>query len=144
MDESDPVITFNLGNVLDSLDRPQAAIMAYQQALGRDPGFAEAWVNLAALSERKGDRAATEYGLRRALAARPDCREALYGLAVLMTRDGRYAEARLLWGSYLALDLTGRERSEALRFASLCRLGAKSEAGSVRDAPLDASPGSRA
>jgi tetratricopeptide (TPR) repeat protein len=128
MDGFDPVIPFNLGNVLDSLSRPQEAVLAYQQALCRDPGFAEAWVNLAALRERMGDRAATEQGLRRALAARPDCREALYGLAVLMTRDARYADAWLLWESYLALDLAERERSEALRFVSLCRLGARSEA----------------
>ena len=61
-----------------------------------------------------------------------------------MTRDGRYAEARMFWESYLSLDLAGRERSEALRYASLCRLGAKSEAGPVRSSPPDASSGSRA
>src|SRR3954471_4215874 len=54
IDRTDPVAPFNLGNVLDSLisNRPQEAAFAYDQAV--DPRFAEAWVNLGALRERKG------------------------------------------------------------------------------------------
>src|SRR5271165_2332258 len=52
LDRNDPVIPFNLGNVLDELGRERDAEIAYRQALARDPNFLDAWFNLGVLQER--------------------------------------------------------------------------------------------
>lgn len=80
------MIPFNLGNVLDALGGPDQAPLAYRQAIARDPSFAKAWLNLAALHEGSGrvQEAIDAYG--RALEARPDYPEALFNLASVLTR----------------------------------------------------------
>ncbi len=63
LDRDDPVIPFNLGNVLDELGRERDAEIAYRQALARDPNFPDAWFNLGVLQEvggMKPSRATTE------------------------------------------------------------------------------------
>ena len=45
-DPDDPVLPFNLGNVLFGLGRIEEAAASYRAALDRDPGYAEAWNNL--------------------------------------------------------------------------------------------------
>jgi tetratricopeptide (TPR) repeat protein len=52
---------FDLGNVLDELQRPDESIAAYACAIALAPGYADAHYNLALAYERKGER-------RRALA----------------------------------------------------------------------------
>jgi tetratricopeptide (TPR) repeat protein len=52
---------FDLGNVLDELQRPDESIAAYTRAITLAPGYADAHYNLALAYERKGER-------RRALA----------------------------------------------------------------------------
>jgi tetratricopeptide (TPR) repeat protein len=47
---------FDLGNVLDELDRPDESILAYGQAIGLAPGYADAHYNLALAHERKAER----------------------------------------------------------------------------------------
>ena len=63
LDKVDPVIPFNLGNVLDELGRERAAEIAYLQALARDPNFPDAWFNLGVLQEKIGreDEALSSY-----------------------------------------------------------------------------------
>jgi tetratricopeptide (TPR) repeat protein len=46
IESADPVLHFNLGNVLFGLRRYGEAASSYQQALRWDPGYAEAWNNL--------------------------------------------------------------------------------------------------
>ena len=52
---------FDLGNVLDELQRPDESITAYRHAIALAPGYGDAHYNLALAYERKGER-------RRALA----------------------------------------------------------------------------
>ena len=47
---------FDLGNVLDELDRPDESIAAYCQAVALAPRYADAHYNLALAYERKGQR----------------------------------------------------------------------------------------
>jgi tetratricopeptide (TPR) repeat protein len=121
MDRTDPVIPFNLGNVLDAQGRPGEAVLHYRQALGRDATFGEAWINIAALQETAGRSAEAEASLRRALETRPDFDQALYNLALLMTRAKRYAEALPIWEQYLAVRPLPQKATTAMRLRALCR-----------------------
>lgn len=123
-ERTDPVIPFNLGNVLDALARPGEAAIAYQQALERDPAFAEAWVNLAGLHERAGRIQKAVECLGRAVQARPDYADALFSLASLLMRQESYREAMPLWDRYVALSPRPSETEKARRFRGLCKLAA--------------------
>jgi tetratricopeptide (TPR) repeat protein len=46
---------FDLGNVLDELERPEESIRAYQLALRLSPRYADAHYNLALAFERRGE-----------------------------------------------------------------------------------------
>jgi tetratricopeptide (TPR) repeat protein len=122
MDRADPVIPFNLGNILDALGRPREAALAYQQAIGRDATFAEAWVNLAALEEAAGRAASAELCLRRALEVQPNFGTGLYNLATALTRSERYEEAAEVWKRYLAQHPPAGDAREAIRLLLLCQL----------------------
>jgi tetratricopeptide (TPR) repeat protein len=50
----DPLLMFNLGVVLEDLDRPGAALEAYQSAIEEDPALADCHYNLARLYETLG------------------------------------------------------------------------------------------
>jgi tetratricopeptide (TPR) repeat protein len=56
--EPDAILLFNLGVLLEDLDRQQEARAAYQQAIVHDPAMADAHFNLALLHERAGERQA--------------------------------------------------------------------------------------
>ncbi len=63
----DPVLHFNLGNVLYAAEAYQDAETSYRKALSQDPNYAEAWNNLgAALTEDGNDREALK-AYRRAI-----------------------------------------------------------------------------
>jgi tetratricopeptide (TPR) repeat protein len=123
-DRSDPVIPFNLGNVLDAMGRTLEAGIAYRQAIGRDPSFAEAWMNLAALHERAGQIAETEHCLRKAVEARPDYREAVFSLAAFLTQRQKYREALPLWDRFVGFGPDAIDVEGARRKRMLCRLAA--------------------
>lgn len=121
MDPTDPVIPFNLGNLLEARGRPRDAAICWQIALERDPYFAEARYNLAIAAEQAGriDRAIDLY--LGALQAQPDYADAAHNLALLLTEEDRYAEALSAWEHYLALEPRPKEILEARRYAAYCR-----------------------
>jgi tetratricopeptide (TPR) repeat protein len=120
----DPVIPFNRGNVLDGLGQHEAAALAYYDALKRDATFAEAWLNLGAPKEARGDGAAAEGYLWQALKARPDYDLALQALADLLLRQERYRESAALWERYAKIARQPEEAARALRRAQLYRMQA--------------------
>jgi tetratricopeptide (TPR) repeat protein len=128
MDRSDPVLAFNLGNVLDAQGRPAEAILFYQQAIVRDPGFAEAWFNMAILQEVAGRFSDAVNSYRKAIEAQPGYADALYNLALLLTRREHYAAALPMWERYLDLKPTRKEGQQARRLAMMCRLQAAQRA----------------
>ncbi len=101
LDRDDPVIPFNLGNVLDELGRERDAEIAYRQALARDRNFPDAWFNLGVLQEKVGrERSAVEL------------RESLRRGAFLCQRAPQcssdpYAQASVLGGSEFARSVCG-------------------------------------
>ena len=121
IDRLDPVIPFNLGTIVDRLGRPREAMLFYQQAIGRDPDFPDAWVNMAALQEAAGETARSEESLRRALACAPAHPLALFNLGRLLTSAERFAEAVPVWERYLATSPSGEDRRTASRLRLLCR-----------------------
>jgi tetratricopeptide (TPR) repeat protein len=131
MDRSDPVLPFNLGNVLDAQGRATDAALAYQQAVMRDPGFAEAWLNLGLLKESAEDMkgAAACYG--RAVEARPDYADALFNLALVLTRREDHSLALPFWDRFLALKPSGKEAQQARRLMTLCRMHLKPSANAA-------------
>ncbi|HTV96965.1 MAG TPA: tetratricopeptide repeat protein [Steroidobacteraceae bacterium] len=52
---AEPLLSFNLGVLLEDLQRESEAIAAYRDALAQDPGLADAHFNLARLHERAGN-----------------------------------------------------------------------------------------
>ena len=53
--KTEPLLAFNLGVLLEDLDRDNDAIAAYREALALDPGLADAHFNLARLYEKASD-----------------------------------------------------------------------------------------
>ncbi len=125
LDRDDPVIPFNLGNVLDELERGRDAEIAYRQALARDPNFPDAWFNLGVLQEKIGreDEALKSY--ERAFAVEPSYADALHNAALLLMRKRQFSAAVKLLDQLVA---TSQSTSgEARRLAHLCRLELKQE-----------------
>ena len=128
MNRSDPVVPFNLGNVLDAAGREQEAVHAYFDALRRDPGFAEAWVNLGTVRERQDRSDDARECYSKALSVRPDCPEALFNLGRMLTRAQDYAAALPLWRRYLKLSLSEADLAKARRYVQLCEIGIQAAA----------------
>jgi tetratricopeptide (TPR) repeat protein len=127
LDRDDPVIPFNLGNVLDELGRERDAEIAYRQALARDPNFPDAWFNLGVLQEKLGreDEALSSY--ERAFTVEPTYVDALHNAALLLMRKHRFLQALKLLDQLVTT--TGSGSAEARRLAHLCRLELKQEQG---------------
>jgi type IV pilus assembly protein PilF len=93
---NDPEVRHNWGWYLCSNDRPKESIPEFDAAL-RDPFYKTpeiALTNAGRCSAAFGDYANADAYYRRALARSPTNAPALYGLALLAYRSGRYDEAR--------------------------------------------------
>lgn len=97
---TDPILHFNLGNVLFGLGRAEDAAACYREALRHDPGYAEAWNNLGnACAELSQWNDAAE-ALRSALRLVPGYADAHYNLAGVLKRLGRPSESAHHWRAY--------------------------------------------
>jgi tetratricopeptide (TPR) repeat protein len=54
-DHGNPILYFNLGVVLEDLEREMEAIEAYRESLLHDPGMADAHFNLSLIHSRRGE-----------------------------------------------------------------------------------------
>lgn len=54
-DDASPILCFNLGLLLEDLEREVEAIEAYREALSHDPGMADAHLNLSLIHSRRGE-----------------------------------------------------------------------------------------
>lgn len=102
--EPDPETCFNLGNVLYELDRKRAAARRYLQAVALDAEYVESLNNLGNALAESGWLHEAVRAYRRALQLEPAYADAHSNLAETLVYLGRYAEARLHWTAYLAVD----------------------------------------
>jgi len=128
LDRTDAIIPFNLANVLDARGRSREAEMAYRQAIGRNPHFADAWFNLGVLQERGGRKEEALSSYREAFRLEPGYGDAIHNAAALLMDMRRFDEALPLWERIAAASPEGAR--EAKRLAHLCRLQIR--AASVR------------
>ena len=68
-----------------------------------ESAFAEAWLNLGLLREGSGQLRAAIDCYYSAVAARPDYDDALFNLALLLTRNEQYQPALPIWDRFLEL-----------------------------------------
>jgi tetratricopeptide (TPR) repeat protein len=123
LDATDPVISFNLGNVLDELGLAREAEIAYRQAIARGPDMADAWFNMGVLLEKTCRETEALAAYERALAIDPAYADALHNAALLHMRGRRFAEAARLLERVRAT--SPPNAAEIQRLAHLCRLEAR-------------------
>jgi tetratricopeptide (TPR) repeat protein len=120
LDRKDPVILYNLGNVLDAVGRTGEAEIAFRRAIGRSPEFADAWFNLGVIQERAGRSAEALKSYEQASIVEPTYTDALHNAAALLMRLKRFGDAVSFWERIAAT--TPAAAAEARRLAHLCRL----------------------
>jgi tetratricopeptide (TPR) repeat protein len=84
--------------------------------------FAEAWYNLADLLDNQGRSKAAIECLRKALVVAPDYIDAMFNLALLLQRNGAYAEAADYWRRYLTSDRASEWATRARRSLKFCEI----------------------
>jgi tetratricopeptide (TPR) repeat protein len=117
----DPVIRFNIGNVLRDLGRVAEAKAHYLAAIDAEPGFAEAHFNLGHLAMSSGNTKEAIAHLERAVVAEPDYPDPLYNLAALYIGAERVKDAVPLLERYLRLDADSKWAHEARKRLLACR-----------------------
>ena len=100
----DPVLQFNLANVLYSLGRLDEAITHFQRAVGLDTTYVEAWNNLGSILAEQDDVDEAVIALQYALHLVPTYADAHFNLAAILAANGRSDEACEHWRAYLRLD----------------------------------------
>jgi tetratricopeptide (TPR) repeat protein len=95
---------------------------AYRAATKADPGFAEAWYNLADVLDEQTQSGKAIGCLKRAVEAEPDYADAIFNLGLLHQRGEKHAEAAAYWRRYLALDSESPWASRAKRALKLCEM----------------------
>jgi hypothetical protein len=121
LDRRDPIIAFNLANVLREQGQVREAKWYLQLALTIDPWFAEAWYNLAMLLQAEGRGEFVRDHLERAIAADPEYSDPVYNLARWLFEGGELAAAAHWWERYLELDPDSEWSKKARRGLALCR-----------------------
>jgi len=123
LDATDPVIPFNLGNVLDELGFTRQAEFAYRQAIARSPNMADAWFNLGLLQEKNEREPDALASYERAFAIDPTYANALHNAALLRMRRREFVAAAQLLEQIRPT--SPADAAEIRRLAHFCRLEAK-------------------
>jgi tetratricopeptide (TPR) repeat protein len=122
LDRDDPIVPFNLGNVLDAQGRSAEARISWRRAVERAPLFPEAWFNLAVSAEDAGRKEEALLHYCNALAIDTDYADAAYNLALLLHGLGRFAEALPVWEQFLQLEPRSPDARLARSRAAECRI----------------------
>lgn len=125
LEPNDPVLHFNLGNVLFACAKPDIAAEHLRQAVAYEPCYAEAWNNLGNVLDELEDSTAAIDAYQRALQLVPSYADAHYNLAQTLAQLGRDHDAARHLRAYLQFEpdagakeevwerLTERDRSAA-------------------------------
>ncbi len=90
---TDPVGLFNLANKKRKLRKYKEAIALYRKAIEKEPGFVEAWINLAACYKKLGRLDDSLSALNQALIMAPDNPVPRVNRAILLRLRGDYDDA---------------------------------------------------
>ena len=94
---------FREGNSLMATGDPCRAESSFREAIGLEPGLAQAHANLALLLEQQGNPAAAESSYRHALQLNPFLAKTHMNLGALLTVQKRFTEAESSYGRALKL-----------------------------------------
>jgi tetratricopeptide (TPR) repeat protein len=114
-----PMVCFNLANVLYAMGNPEQAVERYYQAVELNRGDADAWNNLGVVLAELGRTREAITAFKQALAIDSEYADAHYNLADLLDGTGQKSEAVVHWQAYAAKDCNGpwgrhaRERLKA-------------------------------
>ena len=122
LDRSDPIIPFNLANVLRERGLNAEARLELQRAVKLDRKFAEAWYNLADLAQSDEDYAQAKTLLRRALEIDDQYADALFNLGHVHYKLGELGQAGDYWSRYVELDPASDWAKIARDGLKLCRV----------------------
>jgi len=125
----DPVVRFNLGNVLREVGRAAEAKVHYLTAIESEPVFAEALYNLAHLEMTAGNASEAIGYLERAVVADREYPDPLYNLAALYIQLDRFADAAPLLERYVRLDPKSTWAHEARKLLLACRAALAADRG---------------
>jgi predicted O-linked N-acetylglucosamine transferase (SPINDLY family) len=84
---------YNMANVLKLMDRNAEAVEAYQQAVARQPDYADAYNNMADILRQEGKLQEAAAALQRAIAVRPNYPEGLSNYGNILRELGRHRES---------------------------------------------------
>ncbi len=137
-----PESHFNLGLLAGARRRPEEAQAQFEQALSLDKTFAPAAISLAELARGRGDEAAAENILTKALADNPQSAPLAYALGLSLVRQKRLADAMA------KLEQAARLAPEEARYAyvyavAVHDMGDPAKANEVLRAALARSPNDR-
>ncbi len=110
-----PVLYFNLGNVLYARQCVEEAIESFRQAVRLKPDYCDAWNNLGVLLAEVGELEAACAAHQKAIAANSKCSDAFYNLADALDELGKASEAKVYWRKYLACERKPSEWAEYAR-----------------------------
>ncbi|WP_460449141.1 tetratricopeptide repeat protein [Alsobacter sp. SYSU BS001988] len=122
IDRWDPVLPFNLANLLYAQGREAEAMIAYQTALARDPDYVDAYFNLGVLASIRNANDEAERYYRAALETDPSHSDSRFNLALLLTHMRRFPEALALWEELIRNQPSREDLAQARRYMLLCRM----------------------
>jgi tetratricopeptide (TPR) repeat protein len=121
MEPTDPVLHFNMGNVLFRLGCFVEAVASFEAALRYDPQYAEAWNNLGNTHAELHNWDQAIHSFQRALQFIPNYADAHYNLADIYKRLGKTRESSdhlAAYRRYSTSDRLRNPRTEILRLIS--------------------------
>ena len=124
-DRKDPIAPYNHGNIRLAQAAYDQAVLAYRQALARDPQLGEARYNLAQALEAAGKTDAAAAELDVLLQAEPSHADAVFNLAQLRMKAGDVGAAKALFERYLTLEPPESWAETARRAILYCAAGGR-------------------
>jgi len=119
-DHNDPVILFDLADLIRGQGRHTEAEKLYRSAVRLDPHFAEGWYNLSDLLDAREAVDEAIECLERSIEANPEYADAHFNLGLLLQKRGQFEKATRCWRRYLDLDENSEWSKKARRALKYC------------------------